>query len=102
MFYTGDGALRKQMPAPLCALAIGGDMHDGLQLHVVVELAFQLAVGPQRSKVSGDARLATKHAHAGDLKLGIVSKQRYRLSPLALVDVKAIDALQVFNVVLVD
>ncbi len=93
--------LREQVPAALRGAAIRCHGDDGLKLHVVVETARRGAGGADRAQVVEDPRLADPHALAHHLEGRVVAEQRGRLVPLTLVDVEAVDALQVLDLVLI-
>ena len=57
-------------------------MHDGLQLHVLVQQAFELAFGPDRAQVVEHVGLAAVGTATGDFDTAIVGEQRRRLLPL--------------------
>jgi hypothetical protein len=93
--------LREQVPAALRAAAVRRNGDDGLQLHVVVQASGRGPGRPDGLQIGANALLPDEDATSDDLEGGIAAEQRGSLVPLALVDIEAIDALQVLDLVLV-
>ncbi len=90
-------------PAPLRCAAVGADVHDGLQLHVVIELSVrQTGAGIAATFADQpfqDACLAHVHAIDADFHGGIVREQIRSLVPVSLVDVVAVGTLELFDLI---
>ena len=93
--------LDKNAPAAPGALAVRGDMHDRLQLHLIVEPAGLRKFGTDAAQISQHPLLADEGPASIDLVLAVVGEQVRSLRPHALVGVVAVDALQVLDIVLV-
>ncbi len=92
---THASGLRADLPPPI-------HMRDRLQLHVIVEPA--RPAGPSGPTARRYARMrctTAEDAAALDVELGIIGEQRGGFAPQALVEIEAVDALQVLDVVLV-
>ena len=104
--FGPDGALAvltdldQRAPPALGREAVGRDVHDALQDHVIEELAFLEAFAADDAVVElGDARPAYVDARAAELRRRsrVVGEQGADLAAQLLVDVVAVGALQPFD-----
>ncbi len=93
--------LTENAPAAPRALAVRSHVHDGLQLHLVIQAAGLRKLGADGAQIGQYPILACERAAAIDLILAVVGEQIRRLCPHALVCVVAVDALQILDVVLI-
>jgi hypothetical protein len=98
---AGYRVLAEQAPATLGGSAVGADVHHRLQLHVVVEAAFLQTFRPDGPQVLQHPGPAAKLAASLSSEGPAIGKQRGSLAPQTLVDVVAIDALQILDGVMV-
>ena len=86
----------ERAPAGLRGLAVVRDVHDGLQLDVLVQAAFGQAdlAAAERVEIRAHALLADVHAVLRDLDGAVLREQVGDVVPLRLVDVVAVGTLQ--------